>query len=104
MAGDDGTRRKVNGPLVRALVTGAAEAVVRLRTLATAVTASPAVAKITARRRRYLVIRMNAPCFAAVPPRRGRCRAGVRSTGRGEFNADAIEPAGGPGTYLLPTG
>src|ERR1700758_2472627 len=64
----DGTRRKVNGPLVRALVTGAAEAVVRPRTLATAVTASPAVAQITARRRKCLVIRMNAPLFRGRAP------------------------------------
>jgi hypothetical protein len=59
----DGTRRKVNAPLWRALVTGAADAAVRLRAPATAVTATPAVAQVTARRRRLLVKRMNAPLF-----------------------------------------
>ena len=59
----DGTRRKVNAPLWRALVTGAADAAVRLRAPATAVTATPAVAQVTARRRRCLVIGMNAPLF-----------------------------------------
>src|SRR5690242_20410038 len=47
-AGDDGMRRKVNAPVWRALVTGAADAAVRLSALATAVAASPAVAQITA--------------------------------------------------------
>ena len=59
----DGTRPKVNAPLCRALVTGAADAAVRLSAPATAVTASPAVAHVTARRRSLLVIRMNAPLF-----------------------------------------
>ena len=59
----DGTRPKVNAPLCRALVTGAADAAVRLRAPATAVTASPAVAHVTARRRSLLVIRMNTPLF-----------------------------------------
>ena len=59
----DGTRPNVNAPLCRALVTGAADAAVRLRAPATAVTASPALAHVTARRRRLLVIRMNAPLF-----------------------------------------
>src|SRR6185312_9201246 len=89
--------------LCRALVTGAADAAVRLRAPATAVTASPAVAHVTARRRRLLVIRMNAPCFASRAPRRGRCRAGVRSAGRAGFNAAAIEPPGGAATYLIRT-
>ena len=44
----------MNAPLWRALVTGAADAAVRLRAPATAVTASPAVAQVTARRRRLL--------------------------------------------------
>src|SRR6266700_2128960 len=44
------------------------------------------------------------PCFAGRAPRRGRCRAGVRSTGPEGFNADEIEPAGGAGAYLLGTG
>src|SRR6185437_15401761 len=44
------------------------------------------------------------PCFAGRAPRRGRCRAGVRSAGRAGFNAASIEPPGGAATYLLPTG
>src|ERR1700744_6564366 len=44
------------------------------------------------------------PCFAGRAPRRGRCRAGVRSAGRAGFNAESIEPPGGAATYLLPTG
>src|SRR5690348_13223386 len=59
----DGIRAKLNAPLWRALVTGAADAAVRLRAPATAVTATPAVAQVTARRRRLLVKRMNAPLF-----------------------------------------
>src|SRR5690349_25022864 len=44
------------------------------------------------------------PCFAGRAPRRGRCRAGVRSAGRAGFNSASIEPPGGAAKYLLPTG
>src|SRR6516164_7089293 len=73
----DGTRRKVNAPLCRAPVTGAADAAVKLRALATAVVASPAAAQIAARRRRCLVIRMNAPLF------RWPCPRGAAGVGQG---------------------
>src|SRR5437763_12801288 len=36
------------------------------------------------------------PCFAGRAPRRGRCRAGVRSAGRAGFNAASIEPPAVP--------
>src|SRR2546429_559793 len=44
------------------------------------------------------------PCFAGRAPRRGRCRAGVRSPGRAGFNAESIGPAGGGGADPLRPG
>src|SRR5690348_16982915 len=63
MAGDEGTSANVNGPLVEALVTGAAEAAVRLSALAAATAAAPAAAQVTARRRRCLTMSIDLlPC------------------------------------------
>ena len=45
----------------------------KLSALAAAAAAAPAVAHVTARRRRWLVMCMNTPLFAAAP----RCAAGV---------------------------
>src|SRR5690348_12586033 len=77
----EGTSANVNGPLLEALVTGAADAAVRLSALAAATAAAPAAAQVTARRRRCLTMSIGfAPLWsAAAPRRRGRCRAGVRS-------------------------
>src|SRR5689334_16451661 len=58
MAADEGVSANVNGPLVEAVVTGAAEAAVRLSAPAAAAAAAPAAAQVTARRRRCLTISM----------------------------------------------
>src|SRR6266568_2600417 len=106
----EGTRPKVNAPpkpvAAATLFTGAADAAVRLRAPAAAVTASPAVAQATARRRRCVVKCMKcSPVSMAAPRRRGQCRAGVRSAGPAGFSVAQIifilEPAGGAAAYLL---
>src|SRR5512146_479582 len=103
----EGTSANVKGPPAEALVTGAAEAAVRLSALAAATAAAPAAAQVTARRRRCLTMSMVAPlCSAAAPGRRGRCRAGVRSArlaGFRLFSGIFFEPSGPPAAYLLPT-
>jgi len=60
----EGTSANVTGPLLEALVTGAADAPVRLSALAAATAAAPAAAQVTARRRRCLVMFMHAPLFS----------------------------------------
>src|SRR5689334_18911798 len=59
----EGTSANVNGPLLEALVTGAADAAVRLSALAAATAAAPAAAQVTARRRRCLTMSIGLlPC------------------------------------------
>src|SRR6266581_7838065 len=92
---------------MEALVTGAADAAVRLSALAAATAAAPAAAQVTARRRRCLAMFMYLPCFSggatAARPVSGRSTQ-HRAHRVQSFFWFFFEPAGPAAAYLLPDG